>query len=453
MSTIAAISTPLAAGGISVLRISGDNALNIISKIFIPVSSKKVSEMKGHTCVLGKVYDEDILIDEAILTVFLAPKSYTGENVCEISCHGGIFVTKKILEVLLKKGCELAQAGEFTKRAFLNGKLSLTQAEAVIDTINAQNQQALRSANNVREGKLFQRIQQINSEILSILSELSVWVDYPDEDIADLSYEDFILRLEKIINDFENLSKEYETGKIIREGVQATIIGKPNVGKSTLMNMLLGYNRSIVTDIEGTTRDIVEENLQLGDLILRISDTAGIRETSDKVEEIGVSLAEKKIEQADLVIAVFDNSSALNKNDLKLISLVNEKPSIAVINKLDLEKVLERDVLEEKFNFVIEISAINGEGKALLTDALAEIFKLNEFNINEGIISNERQKNCLFKAFEDVKMVHSALLDNQTFDVVNVLLDRACQYLLELSGERITDAVVDRIFEDFCVGK
>ncbi len=453
MSTIAAIATPLAVGGISVIRISGEKAFEIAEKVFSPISNKSVKDMSGYTCAFGKIFDGEDEVDEGILTVFRAPKSFTGENVCEISCHGGIYVTKKVLQLIINSGCELASSGEFTKRAFLNGKLSLTQAEAIIDTINAESEQALRAASSVREGKLFQRISDVKEDILSILAELSVWVDYPDEDISDLTQEEFISRLGEVLSKLELLSSEYETGKILREGINTVIVGKPNVGKSTLMNMLLGFDRSIVTDIAGTTRDVVEERLRLGDLILNISDTAGIRETSDQVEGIGVDLAKKKMEQADLVLAVFDNSTPLSDNDFELMKIISNKHRIAIINKSDLENVLDKKIVEDNFEKVIEISAMNGIGKDVLTANLNEIFISSNFNLNEGIISNERQRDCLTKALNDTKVAFEALNFGETFDAVTVLLDRACQYLLELTGEKITDAVVDNIFAKFCVGK
>lgn len=453
MSTIAAISTPLAMGGISVIRISGENAINIASKIFQPISCKSVEKMDGYTCCYGKVIYQNQDIDDAVLTVFRSPRSYTGEDVCEISCHGGIYITKQVLKAILASGAIPAENGEFTKRAFLNGKLSLTQAEAVMDMISAQGKQAHRSAIATREGFLFEKIKSITEKIVSILALISAWVDYPDEDIEDISQKSLKEKLTDIDNELSIILSEYNNGKILREGIDTVIIGKPNVGKSTLMNMLLGFQRSIVTDIAGTTRDIVEETVSLGDVVLRLSDTAGIHETANVIEGLGVNLAYKKLEQADLVIAVFDNSENLSKEDFSLIEKLVDKPCVVVINKSDLNGAIDKVAIEKHFDKVVFISAKNNDGKDELTKAIQEIFHTNTFDPNSGMISNERQHSCVLKAKENVFHALNDVVAGECYDVITVLLDEAVNSLLELTGERATDAVVDNIFKNFCVGK
>ena len=453
MSTICAISTPLAVGGISVIRISGEKAIEIATKVFSTVSNTCVEKMAGYTCCYGKIVFDRKEIDEGILTVFRAPKSFTGEDVCEISCHGGICVTKQVLRAVVESGAIPAQAGEFTKRAFLNGKLSLTQAEAVMDVITAQGDQALRVAVSSHEGALYSRIRKITSRLVSILGELAAWVDYPEEDLPDIEFETLKNSLSEINFELNKLLESYDFGRIIRNGIDTAIVGKPNVGKSTLMNLLLGFERSIVTEIEGTTRDIVEETVKLGDFVLKLSDTAGIHETSDIVEGVGVSLAYKKINEADLVIAVFDNSRELTDEDFKLIETVKGKPCIAVVNKSDLEQKLDKENLSMYFKYVIEISAKNSENINTLTNTLEEIFKLNQFDVTSGIVANERQKQCVEISRKYLVSALEVLLSGETYDAVTVLIDKAAESLLELSGEKATEAVVNDVFSRFCVGK
>lgn len=453
MSTICAISTPNAVGGLSVIRISGEKSIEIAAKIFQPFSTKAVEKMGGYTCCFGKVVFNGEEIDEGILTVFRAPKSFTGENVCEISCHGGLYVTKQVLRAIISSGAKPAEAGEFTKRAFLNGKLSLTQAEAVMDMIMAQGEQSHRSAVSAHEGILFSRIKAMTDKLVSILGELAAWVDYPEEDLPEIEYETFENSLHDVLGQLNLLLESYDTGRILREGINTVIIGKPNVGKSTLMNMLLGFERSIVTDIAGTTRDIVEESVRLGDLVLRLSDTAGIHETTDTVEGVGVSLAFKKLNESDLIIAVFDNSSELSKEDFDIVEKIKDKPSVAVINKSDLEQKLDKDFLKDKFKLVIEISAKENFGQGELISSLEELFKINQFDANAGVITNERQRGCIENAKASLEKALVTLTSGETYDAVTVLIDEGANALLELTGEKATEAVVNDVFSRFCVGK
>ena len=394
MKDICAVSTPLAEGGISVIRISGENAISIGAKVFKPLSCKSVENMAGYTCAYGKIVDKNGReVDDGVLTVFRAPKSYTGENVCEISCHGGIYVTKKVLRLCIEQGAELAQRGEFTKRAFLNGKLSLTQAEGVMETISAQGEYTLNSANLTKEGRLFRLISDMSRKFVTILGELAAWVDYPEEDLPEISEDNLRESLKNALAGLDKIIADHDSGMILKNGVDTVIAGKPNVGKSTLMNMLLGYDRSIVTNVAGTTRDVIEESAKLGELILKLSDTAGIHETDDEVEKIGVDIAKKKLKNAMLIIEVFDISRELDEEDLELLEYVKRlgKKVIIVLNKSDLENVVERSQLEKYSDYVIEISAKLDEGREELQKATEKLLGIGGYDADSTIFANERQ--------------------------------------------------------------
>ncbi|MBO5344080.1 MAG: tRNA uridine-5-carboxymethylaminomethyl(34) synthesis GTPase MnmE [Ruminococcus sp.] len=453
MATIAAVSTPNAVGGIAVIRISGDNAVSVAEKIFTPFGGKNVADMEGYTCAYGIAHDGDERIDDCILTIFKAPHSYTGEDTAEISCHGGLFVSKKILRAALKNGAATAEAGEFTKRAFLNGKLDLTQAEAVMDVISAKGELELKMAENLREGAVFKAAKKCSARLLKLLSGLAAWTDYPDEDIPEVAPDAILEELTAVREDLQALTADYDRGRIVREGVATAIVGRPNVGKSTLFNCLSGCERSIVTNIAGTTRDVVEESVRLGDITLRLSDTAGIRETDDIIEGIGVEIAWKTVESAELVLAVFDGSCPLTADDFDLIDKVKNKKCVAVVNKSDEEMVLESEKLEEHFIHFVYISAKENQGIKDLENAVKELFELNSDSFSSVTAANERQKLCIERATEAVSSAIEALEFGEMLDAVNVLVDEAEQSLLELTGERITDAVVDEVFSRFCVGK
>lgn len=456
MKDICAVSTPLAEGGISVIRISGDNAVCIAAKVFKPLSCKSVENMAGYTCAYGKIVDKNGReVDDGVLTVFRAPKSYTGENVCEISCHGGIYVTKKVLRLCIEQGAELAQRGEFTKRAFLNGKLSLTQAEGVMETISAQGEYALNSANLTKEGRLFRLISDMSRKFVTILGELAAWVDYPEEDLPEISEDNLRESLKNALAGLDKIIADHDSGMILKNGVDTVIAGKPNVGKSTLMNMLLGYDRSIVTNVAGTTRDVIEESAKLGELILKLSDTAGIHETNDEVEKIGVDIAKKKLKNAMLVIEVFDISRELDEEDLELLEYVKRlgKKVIIVLNKSDLENVVERSQLEKYSDYVIEISAKLDEGREELQKATEKLLGIGGYDADSTIFANERQISCAERARKYLAMALESLDMGETLDAVTVMIDNGANALLELTGEKATEAVVDEVFSKFCVGK
>ena len=451
---IAAVSTPRAAGGIAVIRISGKDSLDIAGEIFQPVSTdKSPAEMSGYTCAYGKIFDGENYVDDVVLTVFKAPRSYTGEDVAEISCHGGIFVTERILQLIFSSGARPAEAGEFTKLAFLNGKMSLTQAEAVMDIISAQGRASHKCAAALREGALFSRIKSVSEDLLHLLGELAAWVDYPEDDIPEVSEENMTKTLESVLARLNETLETYDCGRILREGVDTVIVGKPNVGKSTIMNMLSGCERSIVTDIAGTTRDIVEETVRLGDIVLRLSDTAGIRETEDIVEGVGVERANRKLETAELILAVFDNSDELSTEDIELVEKCRGRNAVAVINKTDKQPKLDRNYIDTHFQYVTETAACKGEGLAQLQNVLETMFNTNSIDLSSGIIANERQRDCVKRAVSLVDEALQAVRAGETLDAVTIILDEAENALLELTGERATEAVVDEIFSHFCVGK
>lgn len=453
MTTIAAIATPNAPGGIAVIRISGERAFEVAEKIFVPAGDKKVADMRGYTCAYGEAFDGEERLDDCILTVFRAPHSFTGEDTAEISCHGGIYVTRRILRAALANGAVMAQAGEFTKRAFLNGKIDLTQAESVMDIISAKGERELKMAENIREGAAYKAVRKISDRLMNMLGSLAAWTDYPDEDIPEVEPETMRTELENTRAELESLIRNYDSGRILREGVSTVIVGRPNVGKSTLFNALSGCERSIVTDIAGTTRDAVEETVKLGDVTLRLMDTAGIRETSDKIEEIGVNIAQKAIESAELVIAVFDGSEKMGDDDVNIINKINFNNSVAVVNKNDLSTVIDITELEKHFKHIVYLSAKENSGTDELCACIEDIFRLNEPFFNDVTVANERQKKCVDVCLENVEKAVEAIECGEMLDAVNVLIDYAEQSLLELIGEKITDAVVDEVFSRFCVGK
>lgn len=449
MSTIAAIATPHAAGGISVIRISGTDALSVADRIFQSEHGKIPSQMKGYTCAYGRLAG----LDDGILTVFRAPHSYTGEDVAELSCHGGIYMTQQILDAVLHAGAVPAEAGEFTRRAFCNGKLSLTQAEAVMDVISASGSRELQFANAMRDGAMVRRVQAVQAQLVTVLSGLAAWADYPEEDLPEVSPESLQVSLSQIQQDLQALLKTKDYGRILKSGVSTVIAGKPNVGKSTLFNLLSGCERSIVTEIAGTTRDVVEECVRLGEVTLRLSDTAGLRDTADVIEQIGVRIAKEKLEQADLILAVFDSREPLSVEDLALLEQLKGRQVIVILNKSDAG---EAKILPEQlaaFPHCITMSAKEGSGLDALQEAVTALFYRGDVTPELGILANARQAACAETALEMVTAAMQALQDGELLDAVTVLLDEAAQALMTLTGERVTEAVVDEVFRHFCVGK
>ena len=453
LSTIAAISTPLGTGGVGIIRISGKNATEIADRVFVAVNGKKLSTSKGYRAYFGKIFDGENAVDEAVCLVFRAPHSYTGEDTVEINCHGGIVLIKKILRLVLENGAQAAAPGEFTKRAFLNGKLDLSEAESVMTLISAQGEQGANAAFNQLEGALSRKIEKINATLLSLAAHIAAWVDYPDDEIEELSQNELSDTISSAVLELSTLLKSFDSGMAVTNGVEAAIVGKPNVGKSTLMNLLTGYDRSIVTEIEGTTRDVVEETVNLNGCILRISDTAGMRETGDIVEKLGVERSRKKLERAAIVFAVFDLSKPLSDEDRELIDECRGKNVIPIINKNDLDPGLDTDYIKNSLGSPLLISAKNGDGYNELCDRVAEMMGTKNFDSTSAMLVNERQRICCQKAVDALNDALEALNIGLTPDAIGVCVDDAIAALLELTGQKASEAVVDEVFRQFCVGK
>ena len=451
--TIAAISTPMGTGGVGIIRISGENAFEICDKVFKAFSGKTLADSEGYKAHYGRIFDGENAVDEAICIVFRAPHSYTGENVVEINCHGGIFLTKKILRLVFENGASPAEPGEFTKRAFLNGKMDLSKAEGVMTLISAQGEQGANAAYNLLEGSLSRKINEINSSLLSVAAHMAAWVDYPDDEIEEIDENNLRSTIEKAKTEIVTLLSRFDSGMAVTTGVDAAIVGKPNVGKSTLMNLLTGYDRSIVTSVEGTTRDVIEETVNLNGCILRLSDTAGMRETGDEVEKIGVDRSRKKLERSAVIFAVFDLSRELSDEDMELIELCKGRTVIPIINKTDLEKRADISVIENNLGKCVAISAKDGEGYDELCETVATLIGTKDFDTSAAMLANERQRICCETALASLNEAIEAIDFGLTLDAIGVCIDGAIAALLELTGQKASEAVVDEVFKQFCVGK
>lgn len=453
MSTIAAISTAQGQGGIGVIRVSGEQAFTIVDKIFKSVSGKKIMEIKGYTALFGHIYNNEEVLDEAVVLKYVAPKSFTGENVVEISCHGGMYITKEVLNAVIMTGASLAEPGEFTKRAYLNGKMDLTEAESVMDIISAKSKSAARAALFVKDGALFKKSQQVKQLLLDKAAHLSAWADYPEEDIPEVSEDSIMEAIEESISILEKLLSTYDMGQVVKEGIDTVIAGRPNAGKSTLMNLLVGREKSIVTNIAGTTRDVVEDTVLVGNVMLKLSDTAGIRDTDNEIEKIGVQKTFDKINGAGLVIALFDNNEILNSEDIDLINKIKDMPCIAVINKIDLEDKVDKKYITDNIENVVYISAKQQDNIDELKNMIEKIAGTEDFDPSAGIIANERQRNAIRNAVNSLYEAKESLAMGMTMDAITVSLQETIDYLLELTGEKAGEEIVDSVFHNFCVGK
>lgn len=451
--TIAAISTAQGQGGIGIIRISGKDAIEIADKVFVSVSGKKLFSMDGYRASYGKVVEDGEMLDEVVAIVYRAPKSFTGEDVVELCCHGGLYVTRSVLRAVLENGAALAEPGEFTKRAYLNGKMNLSEAQAVMDIISAQSRQAVRAALSNRTGALRKRIDDIKNDLVSLAGHLCAWADFPEEDIPEVTDDTITETLTKAKEKISKLLSDYGTGQAIIHGVDTVIAGRPNVGKSTLMNLLSGFEKSIVTDIPGTTRDVVEETVIVGEVPLRLCDTAGLRNADNLVEKIGVDRTKERLSNCSLVLAVFDSSQELTEEDIELAESLEDVYSIAIINKKDLEKKLNYDTICHNFDRMVYISAIDGDGKQELVDAIADIVGTKNFDPCSGILSNERHRIAANNALSSVLQAQTTLNEGYSYDAVTVCVEDAIEALLELTDENVSDAVVDDVFHSFCVGK
>ena len=454
MSTIAAISTAPGVGGIGIVRMSGEKCFEILDKFFVQKNKQKIENIKGYSIKYGTIIDNDEIIDEVLVSYFKAPKSYTTENMCEINSHGGSVIINKILDICLKNGAELAEPGEFTKRAFLNGRIDLTQAEAVIDVINAKTDKEAKVSIEQLEGNLSRKIAEIRADILDILSDIEANIDYPEYDIEETSVKKVSEFLDKIYIKLNKLENSFDNGKILREGVLAAIIGRPNAGKSSLLNLILDEERAIVTDIEGTTRDTIEEFISVDGIPLKIIDTAGIRNTEDTVEKIGVEKAIEIAKKSDVVIAIFDINRKMNDEDEKIINLLEEKNAIIILNKIDLENKINIEKIEKLNKPIIKMSAKNGVGLEELYAEISKLFKLKEIaSTGEIIVSNNRHKYLIKKAIKNVEICKETVKNKLPVDMISGYIKQVLEDLGEITGDTATEDILNTIFSKFCLGK
>ncbi len=453
-STIAAISTPYGTGGISIIRISGSEAVAIADKIFKASSGKKLSASPSHTIHHGHILSSDgKVLDEVLVSVMLSPRTYTGEDTVELNCHGGLFTTKRILEEVLKAGAQNASRGEFTKRAFLNGKTDLARAEAVIDLINSKTNLEQSVSVNHLGGALSSKINKLRERLLALIAHVQVLIDYPDEELEPLSDVEFLNELKSIKSEASKLLATSEAGSIIKNGIATAIVGKPNVGKSSLLNLLSGEEKAIVTDIEGTTRDAIVESVSLGGISLNLADTAGIRETDDKIEAIGVKISKDYIEKSKLIIFMADAASGIDENDKEIIKSLAGKKCIALINKSDKASLENEDILKESFDRVISFSVKTSQGLCELEAAIKEMFEIGEIENNSDIITNARHRDALVKAEAALLSAISSIEMGISPDTCFIDIEDAISALGEIVGLTVSEEVVDRIFHSFCVGK
>lgn len=452
--TIAAISTSPGIGGIGIIRMSGEDCFQILEKIFKPKNKQSIEKIKGYTMKFGKIVDKDNIIDEVLVSYFKSPKSYTSENMCEINSHGGIVIMNKILDLCIKNGANLAEPGEFTKRAFLNGRIDLSQAEAVIDIINAKTDKEAEVSLKQLEGSLSEKIEKIRKIVISVMADIEATIDYPEYDLEEVTNAKIIKVLDEVDILLESLEKSFYNGKILREGISTAIIGRPNAGKSSLLNLILNEERAIVTDIEGTTRDTIEEFISIDGIPLKIIDTAGIRNAKDEVEKIGVEKAMDIAKRSDIIIAIFDSSKKLNEEDKKILELLKDKNAIILLNKIDLEKNIKVDEFKEINKPVIEISTKTKEGIDKLYEEISKMFKLKEIaNDGETIVSNVRHKNIIINSRRNLEKARETINNNMPIDIISTYLKEIIEELGKITGETVTDDVITEIFSKFCLGK
>lgn len=451
-ATIAAIATPQGEGSIGVIRISGENAIKIADKVFKSKSGKSLANVPGYTALFGDVCSNGEAVDQAVALVFKAPLSFTGEDVVELSCHGGDFVLRKVLRLVLDSGAVLAERGEFSRRAFLNGKIDLSQAEAIMDIISADSAEALRASSEALSGAIGKKCLEIKDNLTFAAATIAAFSDFPDEEPEFSGIDKLGKMLADSKTELQKLIDDYDTGRIIKNGIKTVIIGPPNAGKSTLMNLLSGYDRSIVTEIAGTTRDVIEESITLDGISLRLFDTAGIHKTEDEVEKIGVGRTLEHISSADLVLLLLDSTGDVLEQAKEIFKNVDNKNVIFVLNKNDIANVpLDKNEYSEFIK--VSMSAKEGTGLKELIEAIKKIVGLENLSGKSAVYLNERQRNCALRALESVTLAEQALNSGVTMDAVGVCLDDALAALMEITGERVTVEVANKVFEHFCVGK
>ena len=435
---------------------SGQLCFEVLDKMFMPKNKQSIEEIKGYTIKYGNIVDNGEVIDEVLVSYFKAPKSYTMENMCEINSHGGNIIVKKILELCLKNGAELAEPGEFTKRAFLNGRIDLVQAESVIDIINAKSEKEVKTGIKQLEGLLSKEIAEIKQEIMDVMINIEVSIDYPEYDVEDVANAEITDMLDSVKKKLERLERSFDNGKVIKEGIKTAIIGKPNAGKSSLLNAILKEDRAIVTEYEGTTRDTIEEFVNINGIPLKLIDTAGIRETKDEVEKIGIAKSRETANTADLIIAIFDASKEIDEEDLEVIDFIKNKKAIIILNKMDLKAKIDEnnENLKKLSGNIIKMSALKNIGIDKLYEKITEMFNLNEINLdNENVITNVRQKNLITKAIENVKKAKETIEQKMSIDIVAIFIKDILEDLGKITGEVVTEDIIEEIFANFCLGK
>lgn len=435
---------------------SGKKTFEILDKIFEPKNREDIEKIKGYTMKYGHILDNKEIIDEVLVAYFKAPKSYTTEDMCEINSHGGNIVVRRILELCLKNGAKLAEPGEFTKRAFLNGRIDLLQAESVIDVINAKSEREMKTGIKQLEGFLSKEIKEIKQEILDVMVNIEVAIDYPEYDVDDVTNNQILTMLDSVEKKLIKLEKSFDNGKIIKEGIKTAIIGRPNAGKSSLLNAILKEDRAIVTEIEGTTRDTIEEFVNINGIPLKLIDTAGIRKAKDEVERIGIEKSREIANTADLVIAIFDASKELSEEDLEILNIAKNKKSIILLNKIDLNPVLDEnnEKIKEIRSKVIKISALNNIGLDELYNEIMNLFNLNQINLdNELIITNVRHKNLICEAIKNINEVRETINNNMPLDIIAIYIKNILEDLGNITGEFVDEDIINEIFAKFCLGK
>lgn len=453
--TIAAIATSIGEGGISIIRVSGDKSKYIVDSIFVGKNSRKLHDLKSYTMRYGHIVDKNgSILDEVIVSYMKGPKSFTAEDTIEINCHGGVVGTNRILQEVIRAGARMAEPGEFTKRAFLNGRIDLSQAEAVMDIIRAKTELSMKSALMQSEGSISREIKLIRNKLLSVIAHIEVTVDYPEEDIEEVTASKVNEDIISIMSEIDILLSTADEGKILREGLSTVIVGKPNVGKSSLLNALVKEKRAIVTDIPGTTRDAIEEYISIEGIPVKIVDTAGIRETEDVVEKIGVQTAKEKIDEADLVILILDSSNELSNEDREIIQYIKEKKYIVLLNKSDLGGKIEMGELQSlKSKYITNISVKTGQGLNLVKEYIKDLFFKGEIKTEGVFVTNIRHKESLIRAKENLESSLNALEYTSAIDLASIDIRNAWMNLGEITGEALEEDIIHKIFSEFCLGK
>lgn len=453
MDTIAAISTAPGMGGIGIVRISGDKAFEILLKVFKSKKVKKIEDIVANTIIYGHIYDKDEVVDEVMVSFFKNPYSYTREDICEINTHGGTIVMKKILQLVIDNGARMAESGEFTKRAFLNGRIDLTQVESISSILTAKSESELKISNELLKGRLLDKVKKVKAKLMDVLMHIEVSIDYPEYDTDEKTKEEIGEAIDFAKKEIFSLENNFDIGKKIKDGINVSIIGRPNAGKSSLLNMILDDERAIVTDIEGTTRDSIEETINIDGFPINIIDTAGIRKTDEIVEKIGIDRAIKIANDSDVVIAIIDVSRQLNEDDKMILDLASKKDSIIILNKMDLEKKVDIEKIEKEFDDIIKVSILNNEGLDEIIDMLRKrVNKVKETKTNDIIIIHERQKEIIKETIKEIEETEKQF-EILPVDMLSEYITGIISKLNELTGEDVREELLSEIFSNFCLGK